>query len=189
MEHDNRPLVGISACLAGQKVRYDGRDKFNAVIAERIAPHCRLLPFCPEAVAGLGIPRPPIQLVQTGDGVRALGRDAPTIDVTARLLTIARAFANSYPELGGLILQSRSPSCGLGTTPIHDTQQQVLDPFGSGLFAQYLQERFPDLPILDDTRLDDCSIREFLQNVRERVRKFALRLNDQEDITSTDDPL
>lgn len=179
MSHDNRPLVGISACLTGQRVRYDGRDKFNTAVARHIAPHCRLLPFCPEAVAGLGIPRAPINLVQSADGLRAVGREAPFQDVTARLLTIARIFVTCYPDLAGFIAQSRSPSCGLGTTPIYDAQQQqVIDPAGSGLFARHLHQQFPDLPILDDTQMDDCSIAEFLQNVRQRARFFALRLND-----------
>jgi len=172
-EKDNQPLVGINACLTGQRVRYDGLDKFNAIVAEQIAPFCRLLPFCPEAVAGMGIPRPPINLIHTGDGIHAVGRDAPHTDVTGRLQTVARAFTNSYPELCGFILQSRSPSCGLGTTPVYDSQQQqVVDSKGSGLFAQHLRQRFPDLPILDDTQLNDASIEQFLQAIQQRKRQL-----------------
>lgn len=175
MPTDPLPLVGISACLTGQKVRYDGRDKFNERVAELIAPHCRLLPFCPEAVAGLGIPRPPVNLVQTAEGIRALGRESPHQDVSDRLHTVARAFCNSYPLLCGFILQSRSPSCGLGTTPVYDSQQKIiLEPAGSGLFAARLRGRFPDLPILDDTRLDDDSIQTFLVAVRLRHARLTL---------------
>ena len=173
-ENDRRPLVGISACLAGQRVRYDGRDKFSALVAEQIAPHCRLLPFCPEAVAGMGIPRPPVNLIHTIDGVRAVGREAPYRDVTDRLHTVAQAFANSYPQLCGFILQSRSPSCGLGSTPVYDSsQQQILDPNGSGVFARQLRLRFPDLPLLEDTELTAGRIALFLEQVQERARHWA----------------
>lgn len=172
--------MGISACLTGQRVRYDGRDKFNAMVAERIAPYCRLLAFCPEAVAGMGIPRPPINLIQTHDGIHAVGRDAPHTDVTERLLTVAQAFTNSYPALCGFILQSRSPSCGLDTTPVFDArQQQVVNSHGSGLFARHLRQRFPDLPILDDTQLDEVNIQRFLQAVQ--LRQNGLNSNERAD--------
>lgn len=165
-DKDDRPLIGISACLNGQRVRYDGKDKFNTLVAEHLAPYCRLLPFCPEAVAGLGIPRPPVNLVQTATGVRAIGRDAPHTDVTPRLHTIANAFCNAHPGISGFILQSRSPSCGLATTPIYDMrQQQVLDATGSGLFAARLRARFPDLPILNDCDLSAERIHAFLRQV------------------------
>ena len=167
--NNDLPLVGISACLAGQRVRYDGRDKFNQWVAERITPYCRLLPFCPEAVAGMGIPRPPINLVMIDGSIRAQYREPPHADVTDRLQTVADAFANSYPHLCGFILQSRSPSCGLNTTPVLDPdQRQVLDYQGTGLFAQRIRERFPDLPLLNDTDLDDTRIDAFLQAVRQR---------------------
>jgi uncharacterized protein YbbK (DUF523 family) len=173
-DHDLRPLVGISACLAGQRVRYDGREKFSTLVAEQIAPHCRLLPFCPEAVAGMGIPRPPVNLIHTTDGIRAVGRDAPHRDVTDRLHTVAQAFANSYPQLCGFILQSRSPSCGLDSTPVYDpAQQQILDPKGSGVFARQLRQRFPALPLLEDTDLTAECIALFLEQVREQARRWA----------------
>lgn len=159
-------MIGISACLSGQRVRYDGKDKFNVLVAEHLAPYCRLLAFCPEAVAGLGIPRPPVNLVQTATGIRAIGRDAPHTDVTPRLHTIANAFCNAHPGISGFILQSRSPSCGLATTPVYDRhQQQVIETNGSGLFAARLRARFPDLPILNDCDLSAERIRTFLLQV------------------------
>lgn len=165
-------MIGISACLNGQRVRYDGKDKFNTLVAELIAPYCRLLPFCPEAVAGLGIPRPPVNLVQTPAGIRAIGRDAPHADVTPRLHTIADAFCNAYPGISGFILQSRSPSCGLSTTPIYDCpQQQVIETQGSGLFAARLRARFPDLPMLNDCELSPQRILLFLQQVKDYQAK------------------
>ena len=167
---DDRPLVGISACLVGQRVRYDGLDKFNVLVAEQIAPHCRLLPFCPEAVAGMGIPRPPINLVQTDAGIRALGKDTPTWDVTARLQTVANVVTRVHTRLCGYILQSRSPSCGLNTTPILDAAGNVIDPAGSGILAATLRRQFPELPLLNDTDLDPERIAWFLQQIQDYGR-------------------
>ncbi len=167
------PLVGISACLAGQPVRYDGRDRFNALIAEQIAPHCRLLPFCPEAVAGMGIPRAPIQLVQSETGIRARGRDDPAVDVTDRLQTVSAIVSRVYPELCGFILQSRSPSCGLDTTPVFDPQGQLLTPAGSGLFAAHLRLSFPAMPLLNDTDLTPDTVADFLVRIRLRARQLG----------------
>lgn len=170
------PLIGISACLAGQRVRYDGADHFNVRIAQRIAPHCRLLAFCPEAVAGLGIPRPPVNLVLSQNGLRAIGREPPHRDVTDRLHTVAGIFARTYPALCGFILQSRSPSCGLGTAPVYSSdQQQILDTRGSGLFAAQIQAAFPGLPMLDDRALDDATISTFLAAVSARQRRTHSR--------------
>ena len=164
---DTLPLVGISSCLMGQRVRYDGLDKFNRIVAEKIAPYCRLLPFCPEAVAGMGIPRPPINLISTETGIRAVGRDSPHADVTVRLHTVADAFASSYPELRGYILQSRSPSCGFHTTPVYaPDQRDIIDPSGSGLFAARIHARFPGLPLLNDTDLSDHAITQFLEQIQ-----------------------
>lgn len=165
-DKNHLPLIGISACLAGQRVRYDGQDKFNTLVAELIAPYCRLLPFCPEAVAGMGIPRPPINLIQSTNGIRAMGRDTPHTDVTARLQTVGLAVTRSQPDLSGFILQSRSPSCGVNTTPVYDsTQQQVVNTRGTGLFAEQLQRGFPGLPIISDCDLSPTAIQLFLQQV------------------------
>ena len=172
---DDLPLVGISSCLTGQRVRYDGQDKFNTLVAARIAPFCRLLPFCPEAVAGMGIPRPPINLVRTADGIRARGRDAPHTDVTARLETVADILIRVYPHLCGYILQSRSPSCGLGTTPVFDPSGQQVDSAGSGILAARLRACRPDLPLLNDTDLDDATIEHFLRDIRLRAAAVRLR--------------
>lgn len=170
---ESLPLVGISACLAGLPVRYDGRDRFSLLVAEQIAPHCRLLPFCPEAVAGMGIPRAPIQLVQTASGIRARGRDDPAVDVTDRLQTVSAIVSRVYPRLCGFILQSRSPSCGLGTTPVFDPQGRQITSAGSGLFAAHLRLSFPAMPLLGDNELDKETIDQFLEQVRQRAQQLA----------------
>lgn len=154
----------------GMAVRYDGQHKFQTQLLELIAPHVQLLPLCPESMAGMGIPRPPVNLIQDGEVVRAVGRDDPERDVTARLRTMGRIVGRTYPELCGYILQSRSPSCGVQTTPIFNSDQSEVLRTDDGLFVRELLKRFPDLPILDDRQLDSNSIERFLRAVQQRSR-------------------
>ncbi|WP_198043751.1 2-thiouracil desulfurase family protein [Ketobacter nezhaii] len=161
------PLVGISSCLTGNRVRYDGADKFNGIVAEHIQPFVNLLPLCPESMAGLGIPRPPVNLVQAGEQIRARGRDIANLDVTERLLSMGQCVANAYPELKGFIVQSRSPSCGFNTTPVYTTDQtEVLSHQGSGLFVTALLQCMPELPILNDSELTPYKIQCFLKQIQ-----------------------
>ena len=168
-----KPLVGVSSCLMGMAVRYDGQHKFQAPLFELIAPYVQLLPLCPESMAGMGIPRPPVNLIQDGNGIRAVGRDDPQRDVTERLRTMGRIVGQTYPDLCGYILQSRSPSCGFQTTPIFNVDQsEVINAQGNGLFVMELLKAFPDLPILDDRQLDPFHIKFFLEQVRRREKQL-----------------
>ena len=149
----HKPLVGVSSCLMGMAVRYDGQHKFQSPLLEQIAPHVQLLPLCPESMAGMGIPRPPVNLIEDGNVIRAVGRDDPERDVTARLRTMGRIVSRTYPELCGYIVQSRSPSCGFQTTPIFNADQSEVLRTANGLFVTQLLQAFPDLPILDDRQI------------------------------------
>ena len=163
---DNRPfpLVAISACLLGQPVRYDGAHKRQPVIIEQLQPWLEWLPLCPEVAAGLGTPRPPVQLVQREEQVLALGVEDRQRDVTPALKDASEKLIQQLrneTRLSGVIVKSRSPSCGLGSTPIHNTQRQPTG-LGSGLFAQELQT-FPQ-PCVEESWLDSP----------ERCRRFLL---------------
>ncbi|MAR93214.1 MAG: DUF523 domain-containing protein [Pseudomonadota bacterium] len=171
-----QPLVGISSCLTGMAVRYDGRHKYQSAVMAAIAPKVRLLPLCPESMAGMGIPRGPVNLIEQRGQIRARGRDDPERDVTERLLTMGRIVARTYPDLCGYVLQSRSPSCGFGSTPIWNADQsQMIRSDGHGLFVSALLKAFPDLPLLDDRQLDPGSIARFLTAVRERAEAIGSR--------------
>lgn len=158
------PLVAISACLRGEKVRYDGRDKFSTLI-DQLSRQVQWLPLCPEMNAGLGTPRPPVALVDSNQGIRVLGRDQPTLDVTERLQQAAQTSIRSLSgqPVCGYIWQSRSPSCGYGSTPLYDQQQRELGKT-SGVQAQRVQQQLPWLIQAEDTELQchsDCQ--RFLQ--------------------------
>ena len=79
-QHDwQKPVVGVSACLLGQKVRYDGDHKHNAILVHQLGPLLRFRDTCPEVAIGLPVPRPPIQVVQVDAILRALGVDLSLI--------------------------------------------------------------------------------------------------------------
>ena len=154
----DNPLVGISACLTGQNVRYDGTNKRLDIVSTTMAPFLQLLPICPEAACGLGIPRPPVNLVIREEKIYALGRDDPTIDITEKLLHFGSIIARVYPNLCGFIIQSRSPSCGYGSTPVYGPAGSVTYP-GDGLFIQQLVQSLPWLPLIDDNQVKDANQR------------------------------
>lgn len=152
-----RAPVAISACLAGQPVRYDGTDKHFAG-TEVLSGMLELIPLCPEVGAGLPVPRPPVQLVSSDAGQRALGRDDPTLDVTAALQHFAEQSAQRFLQqpisLCGYIWKSRSPSCGLASTPLFDAQSRQIDVV-SGIHAHHFQRHLPWLHCVDENDLSD----------------------------------
>jgi uncharacterized protein YbbK (DUF523 family) len=152
------PLVLISSCLLGNKVRYDGQAKRNQPLHLHMLPHLQALAVCPEAMAGMGIPRPPIRLIETRSEIRALGRDDHNVDVTERLRQMGLIQHRAHALLAGAILQSRSPSCGVTSTP-HFNEVGTQTHTGPGLFARTLREQRPWLPVIEDTDLDNAMLR------------------------------
>lgn len=92
-------VIGVSACLVGETVRYDGGHKFHALIADHLTLHARLAPFCPELKAGLGVPRPPVRLIASSTDTRALGVEEPDLDVTDALSKVADDYCDLVEEL------------------------------------------------------------------------------------------
>jgi len=154
-----KPLVGISSCLLGQEVRFDGGHKKDGWITGPLSAFFDFLPVCPEVGIGLGIPRPTIHLVGDPERPRAVGSKDPTLDVTARLEDFAKA---QLPQLGGLsgyILKSKSPSCGMARVPVTSAKGMPAK-VGVGIYARVLLERMPLLPVEEEGRLNDPVLRE-----------------------------
>ncbi len=150
-QHDwQKPVVGVSACLLGQKVRYDGDHKHNAILVHQLGPLLRFRDTCPEVAIGLPVPRPPIQVVQMDDTLRVKGVDNPQQDVTDALEDVATRFGE---PLSGFVLKARSPSCGHLSTPVHNTTGQQIG-MASGAFARKLHELFPRIPLANDSDLE-----------------------------------
>ena len=173
-----KPRVGISRCLLGDDVRYDGTNKRSrAVIA--LGDDVEWVPVCPEVEVGMGVPREPIQLVartsriQSADErVRLQGVHSGE-DWTTRMRYWARDRAEDLSAQGisGFVLKARSPSCGPSGVLVHHRDREAT-PTGRGLFAEALAFAMPGLPTIVEEALEDSGARdEFMR----RVRDFADR--------------
>lgn len=161
--------VGISACLLGQPVRYDGRDKRQAFLVE-LGRHVEWVPVCPEVEVGMGVPREPIGLVQLGNGSLAL-RAASGADWTRRMARFAarRVVALGRQRLAGYVFKSRSPSCGLGGVPVTSLSDARVGE-SAGRFAAVLAARLPHLPVVEE---DGLARSDALDHFLERVHAHA----------------
>lgn len=153
MSQNNTIRIAISACLAGEPVRYDGSHKYIADLCAYLSSLFTLVPVCPEAAIGMGVPRAPIQLVGEPGSARALGIQAPTADFTDQLADFANDTLRAHPALDGFVVKARSPSCGLGTTPVFNKHQQQTGT-GSGIFTRTLYNTDPTMPLIDETGIE-----------------------------------
>jgi len=161
---DDKIRIGISSCLLGQNVRFDGGHKRNDFIVSTLGRYFELVPFCPEVHIGLGVPRPPVRLEATVAGTRAVGVGDPRLDVTEQLGDCAREQAPWHATLSGYILKQGSPSCGMERVKLyHDGKPSKV---GVGLYAAALMANFPQMPVEEEGRLADPALR---QNFLERV--------------------
>lgn len=166
--------VGVSACLLGAKVRFDGGHKRDRFVDGALRKYFEFVPFCPEVAIGLGTPRQPIRLVGDPLRPRAVGTRDPERDVTDALRDYGRAVADQYEDLCGFILKKGSPSCGLERVRVYnDKGMPQWD--SAGLFAAELMEQRPLLPVEDEGRLHDPMLREnFITRVFVYARWRAL---------------
>lgn len=160
----SRIRVGISSCLLGAPVRYDGHHKLDTFLRDTLGAQFEFVPVCPEVAIGLGVPRPPIRLTGPTTAPRAVGRDDPALDVTVKLLAYGRTVARELDDISGYIFKSRSPSCGMAHVPVTGGRGRARG--GRGLFAQAIMQARPLLPVEEDGRLGDPELRD---NFIERV--------------------
>ena len=169
--HDDAAIrVGISTCLLGQEVRWDGGHKREVFLTEVLAPYFEWVPVCPEVEIGMGIPREPVQLARAGGELRMLGTRSRR-DWTAPMREYAerRVRALERLDLCGYVLKKDSPSCGMERVKVRDAKGMAKRD-GRGLFAEALLAANPALPAEEEGRLNDAVLRE---NWIERV--FAYR--------------
>ena len=148
-----RVRVGVSACLLGQAVRWDGGHRRDAQLAEVLSSRVEWIAVCPEVEVGMGVPRPPLQLVRELEGIR-MREVASGVDHTDRMRRFAQLRVEELAglDLSGFVLKARSPSCGARDGP--------------GLFAEALLEALPDLPVEEEDGLRDPAARDrFVERV------------------------
>lgn len=167
-----RPRVGISSCLLGENVRYDGGHKRNARLLKALGPCVEWAPVCPEVEMGLGTPRDTLILVRKAGQVR-LVMPKTGADYTAKMRAYARRRVAQLAEanLSGFILKKNSPSCGRDGVKLYDSRG-VASSSGRGLFAEALLARFPDLPVEEEGRLADPRV---LEDFKRRVLAYRRR--------------
>lgn len=143
--------VAISACLLGEFCRYDGQSKSDAAVISTFK-NDEIISFCPEAPV-LGTPRERICVIEKGDHRRVIGEESG-VDFTRAIITQVDLLLQNHSDLDVIILKSRSPSCGLGTSPIYDENQKAIG-FGDGIAAQRLKESYPNIVITDELNLKE----------------------------------
>lgn len=169
-----RILIGISSCLLGEAVRYDGGHKFDAYINDTLSRYFDFAPICPETAIGLGVPRPTIQLIARDGSVRAISSDTGQ-DLTERLQHYADLQQPVHHLLSGYIFKSRSPSCGVDTVSVADADNTPR-PLGAGIYAARLMASLPSLPVVEETQLGKPIWREhFIKRVYIYQRWRALQ--------------
>ena len=153
--------LGVSSCLLGQEVRYDGGHKRDRFLTDVLGNFVTWISVCPEIEIGLGTPRPKIQLERAASGAVKLAMPTSGEDLTDRM----RAYADDRirrlrkHDLAGCVLKEGSPSCGMARVKIRGPTG-VLARNGVGTFAAELLRLEPDLPVEEEGRLDDARLRE-----------------------------
>ncbi len=151
--------IAVSACLLGEKVRFDGGHKHDRFVTDELGKYASFIPFCPEAIA-FGTPRPSIRLVNMEDGYNIISNKNGT-NLTKELQD------KSYQELhkiagtnlSGIIFKSKSPSCGMGSAKAY-LENGFADSKADGMFVAICKEKFPLLPMEEEGRLQDDWLRE-----------------------------
>lgn len=164
-EHRSKIRLGISSCLLGQKVRFDGNHKLDSFLSGTLGRFFELVPVCPEVAIGLGVPRPPIRLTGSAAAPRAVGVKDASIDVTDKLAAYGKRRARELDDLSGYVFKSRSPSCGMERVKIYQSSGAPAKS-GRGIYADAFLSNQPWLPAEEEGRLGDPRLRE---NFIERV--------------------
>ncbi len=162
----HKPRLGISACLLGQKVRYDGGHKRDFFLTELFGKFVEWVPICPEVEVGMGVPREPVRLVGTTSDPRMIGEKSGK-DWTDAMKRVAAQRIRDIAEqhLSGYIFKKHSPSCGMERVRLYDSKG-LAERHGRGLFAAAVIEHWPLLPVEEEGRLSN---RRFRENYIERV--------------------
>nr|MBI3613275.1 DUF523 and DUF1722 domain-containing protein [Nitrospirota bacterium] len=162
--------IGISRCLLGEEVRYDGGHKRDSFLADTLGRHVEWVPVCPEVEAGLGTPREAMRLVGSAEAPRLLTIKSG-LDHTHMMERFSRHRVRELDamDLSGYVFKQGSPSCGVERVRVYRDQGMPARN-GVGLFARIFQERFPLVPVEEEGRLADPSLRD---NFLERVFSYA----------------
>lgn len=162
-----KPIVGISSCLLGNEVRYDGGSKLIHYLRDTLGEFVQFYVVCPEMECGMPVPREAVRLVKSGDSVQ-MRTSKSNEDRTEMMLTWRDSKMVDLKEIPfcGFIFKSKSPSCGLFRVKLYDEKGNAISGNSGGMFAKKFHEEFPLVPVEEEGRLFDSGIRE---NFIERI--------------------
>ncbi len=149
--------VGISACLLGQQVRFDGGHKRSEFVEKELSRYFSFISVCPELAIGLGVPRKAIRLVKRDETIHVEASDG-SFDVTEKLMEYSHRKTAEFGYLAGYIVCAKSPSCGMERVKVYSPQGAAKE--GTGVYTRILMEQNPLLPVEEDGRLCDPVLRE-----------------------------
>jgi uncharacterized protein YbgA (DUF1722 family)/uncharacterized protein YbbK (DUF523 family) len=155
-----RIQVGISSCLLGEEVRYNGGHKHSTLCTRDLGRYFDFVSVCPEVGIGLGVPRKPIRLVGDPSDPQVVGTDNPDQNVTQALKDFAREKVRDLTELCGYIFIKGSPSCGLFRVKVYNDKGYPQEETGRGVFARVVTDTYPLLPVEEAGRMQDAVLRE-----------------------------
>ena len=151
--------IGISACLMGEKVRFDASNKPSKFCINELSQHASFKSFCPEVAIGLPIPRATIRQIKQND-VISVSRPDGSGEVTEALAAYGKKVASITKHLSGYIFCAKSPSCGMERVKVYSPEGNSLKSNGIGVFANEIMKANPLLPCEENGRLNDALIRE-----------------------------
>jgi uncharacterized protein YbgA (DUF1722 family)/uncharacterized protein YbbK (DUF523 family) len=163
---EERIRIGISSCLLGETVRYDGGHRFDPFLADTMGKYVEWVPVCPEVECGLPVPREAMRLTGDPEAPRLVTVETG-VDHTETMVSWSRekVLKLEDKELSGFVFKSRSPSSGMKRVQVYSASGRPAG-FSSGLFAKTFMEHFPLLPVEEEGRLHDQALREnFIQRV------------------------
>jgi uncharacterized protein YbgA (DUF1722 family)/uncharacterized protein YbbK (DUF523 family) len=159
MENFPKPVVVVSKCLGFEHCRYDG-EMIDAPFVEKLKAHVLFCPVCPEGEIGLGVPRKPIRIARVDDA-NTLYQPATGKDLTDPMRSFLATFLASLTDVDGFLLKSRSPTCGVNDVKIYaGFEASYRTSRGSGFLGGEVLEKFSGLPVEDEGRIRNFTIRE-----------------------------
>ena len=171
----NKPIIGISQCLLGDRVRYDAQIKNYPHIIDFVKLNFEVISICPEVEIGLTVPRPAVQLSGTLLNIHIIGRDTPSINISDAMHNYCKRRITQLSSIHGYIFKSKSPSCGIKDIPIFNSNNEVIA-LTQGVFANAVLQKFPQLPVIDEEHLlttEECNI--FLKKVKQFQNFLCLK--------------
>lgn len=153
----------MSRCLGLDACRYDG-EMIEAPWLKELASKADVISVCPEVEVGLGVPRKPINLVKSNKGVSVIQSETK-LDLSEELVSFAQGYLRYIGDIDAFVLKSRSPSCGVGTTNIHQNDSFKL---GSGVFAAQAMKLFPKAIFVDEEFLEENGVEALMDLITQR---------------------